>query len=161
MSLPAQGLVASRLRTCRIIHAAMVASLVIYAVVAHAVLRFGAGPGVELGRALPLVRGILFAVGGVMFVGVLVARPRLLSAEALGPLARRAGGPAALGQLQTRLLILLAVAEAIGVYGLVLCLLSARLSDFYALWTPALLAQLALTPRGELWEDVARAGTRP
>lgn len=95
-----------------------------------------------------------------LLAAVLILKPRLLSVEALSALARQAGADAALLQLQTRLVTLLAVSEAIALLGFVLFVLGGGLSDFYPLWAASVLGHLALTPRGELWKEVGQAGGR-
>jgi hypothetical protein len=63
-----------------------------------------------------------------------------------------------LAALQTRLVVLLALAEVVAVFGLVLFLLGGVIRDFYVLWLPAIGLQLLLTPTREVWEAVARGG---
>lgn len=152
--------VESRLRTARIIHAAIAVSLLVYAGLIHLLagaLDWKAPAGTR--EFAGLARWVLSGLGAAEFVGVLIGRSRLLASDALVRRDRRAGRDAALVQLQTRLVILLAVAESIGIYGLILFLLTARAQDFYLLWIPSLLAVLALAPRREVWEEVGR--TRP
>ena len=61
----------------------------------------------------------------------------------------------ALGLLQTRMIVCLALAETIGVYGLVLFVLGGSLRDFYVFLVPALALQLLLVPTREVWEAAA------
>lgn len=145
------------LRVTRVIHAAMLASLVVYAAVVH-VLRDAAGWRAVLPpEPLAVLKPILYALGAGMTLLVFVLRGRWLSAEAAREVARRQG-PAAAAHLQARTLVLLALAEAVGIYGLILFLLGGRLLDFYLLWGAAVAAQLALVPREETWHAAARAG---
>ncbi len=148
------------LRTTRIIHAAMLASLVMYAVVVH-VLRDAAGWRPALApEPLAILRPILYALAAGLTAAVFALRGRWLSADSAREVARRGGADAAAGHLQTRTIVLLALAEAMGIYGLVLFLLGGRLLDFYVLWAAAVLAQLALVPREEAWEAATRGAVR-
>lgn len=153
-------MVEARLRTARILFAALLASLLVYAAVVH-VLAWSVGWRGTVGEpALTLLRRLLLGLGAVVFAGALVARARLLGADGLVALARRAGAEAALAQLQSRTLILLALMESVGIYGLVLFLLGGRLADFYPLWGLGVLGQVLAAPRRQLWEEVSRAAPR-
>jgi len=150
--------VEARLRTARIIFAALVLSLVAYAVVVQVLVHVVGWRGTLPEPTAALLRWIFYALGAVMFAGGLVARGRFLRADALVTLARRAGTEAALTQLHARTIALLAVMESVAIYGLVLFLAGGRLADFYVLWGLGLLGQLLLAPRREVWEEVGRAG---
>jgi F0F1-type ATP synthase membrane subunit c/vacuolar-type H+-ATPase subunit K len=149
--------VEARLRLMRIVFAAMVLSLLVYAAIVHVL----AGPGgwrpIPTEKALTPLRWIVFGVGAALFAGSLAARGRVLAGASLVALARQQGLEAALAPLQTRTLVLVAVMEAVAIFGLVLFLLGGRLADFYALWSLGLLGQLLVAPRRELWEEVGRA----
>lgn len=159
MAQPGETGVSTRFRTARILHGAMVVTLLVYAGIVHLLQQTG-WSGRAAADALPLIRWILYALGAAEFLVVLVARSRALSAEGLEDAARRGGAEAALGLLQTRLVVLLALAESVAIYGLVLFLLGGSLRDFYVLWAAGLVAQLVLTPRRELWDEVARGAPR-
>ena len=114
------------------------------------------------------LRWPLYAYGTLLLLGALYARPRLLSVESrflrlqtLAEVARRGGSDAALNQLQRRLIVLLAMAEVPAVCGFVLFAVGGALQDFYLLAAASLLGLLALAPRRDLWEEVARIDTRP
>ncbi len=110
MTPPADGVVASRLRTSRIIHAAMVASLLVYAAIVHVFVEVWRWKGTAASPEVAgVVRWLLYGLGAAEFLGVLVARSRFLSSDALVDIARRSGREAALVQLQTRTLILQAL----------------------------------------------------
>jgi F0F1-type ATP synthase membrane subunit c/vacuolar-type H+-ATPase subunit K len=145
-------------RTSRVIHAAMVLSLFAYALVVHILSRIMEWQGVGPPDLLVALRWGLYLLGTLALGAALGLRGRLLSVEAAAFLARRAGAEAALRSLQSRLVLLLAVAEAPALFGFVLFLLGAGLRDFYLLWAASLLAQLALGPRREAWEAAARPG---
>ena len=141
----------SSLRTSRILHAALVASLLAYAVVVHvhrAVVPF---------RPLldePVLDGIRLAfyyLAGALALAVLLLRSRWLTVDA----AASAGT-----QLQTRLIICLALAESLGILGLLLTLMGASIRDFYVFWVPAIGLQLWLTPTRAVWEAAARGRRR-
>jgi|RhiMetdeSRZDD1v2_1073273.scaffolds.fasta_scaffold24956_7 hypothetical protein len=144
MSPPARPEVAASLRTSRLVHAAMVASLLVYAFLAHGILAPGGWRGTLDPGAFAVVGVLLYGVGAAVILVVLVLRSRWLSVDGGG-----GSGPA---QLQTRLIILLALAESVGIDGLVLFLLGGNLRDFYVLWAPALVLQLLLAPRQEVWK---------
>jgi hypothetical protein len=122
----------------------MVASLVVYAVLVSGYLAPTGWQGTLDPGAFAVVRLLLYGLGAAVILAVLVLRSRWLSVEA--------GAEAGVVQLQTRLIILLALAESVGIDGLVLFLLGGSLRDFYVLWTPAIVLQLLLTPRREVWE---------
>jgi len=145
-------------RTSRIAHAALVASLVVYAVVVHVIEATGSPPPMLEPGVVGIIRPLLFGLGAAVAVTVLVLRSRWLSADAAAPLARL-GVPAALTQLQTRLIVCLALAESLGVFGMLLFVLGGSLRDFYVLWTPAIVLQLVLTPGRDVW--AAATGGRP
>jgi F0F1-type ATP synthase membrane subunit c/vacuolar-type H+-ATPase subunit K len=144
--------VETTLRTSRIIHAALVGSLLLYAVVVHVSRATGAVRPVMDEPTLGGLRLAFYVLAGALALAVLVLRSRWLTADAA------AGTPAL---LQTRLITCLALAEAIGVHGLVLFLLGGTLRDFYVFLIPALGLQLLLAPTREVWEAAARrAGPR-
>ena len=166
-------IISARLRVSRIIHAAMVTSLVMYAVVVHLLREMvGWRPLMDSGL-VALLRWLMFGLGVVLLYVVEGLMPRLtavrgkievlrplwMSVEDLREVARRTGVEAALAQLQARLVVLMAVAEVPAVLGFVLSLLSGILTDFYILGGMSLLGVLMLTPRRALWEKVVRAGT--
>jgi F0F1-type ATP synthase membrane subunit c/vacuolar-type H+-ATPase subunit K len=151
--------VESRFRTARVIHAAIVVSLVIYVVLIHVLAGVRDWKGTAATPAVAgVMRWVFYSLGAAEFLGVLVARSRLLSSDALVEIGRRSGRDPALRELQSRMVILLAIAESIAVYGLILFVLTARLADFYLLWVPALVAVLALTPQREVWTEIGRRG---
>ena len=153
---PPDSSVETRLRVSRIIHAAMVVSLVVYAVVVHMLRAVVEWKPVAEPAVVETVRWLLYGLGAAALMGVLLLRSRFVSAKALGEIARRAGTGVALRQLQTRLIVFLAVSETPAVYGLVLFMLGGVLHDFYLLWAASLIGHLALTPKRDLWEEVAR-----
>jgi hypothetical protein len=99
--------------------------------------------------ALGVIRPAFYVMAGAIAVAVLVLRSRWLTVEA---------APPSLATLQTRLITCLALAEAIGVFGLVLFMMGGMLRDFYVLWVPAIGLQLLLTPTREVWEAAAHGG---
>lgn len=155
----------ARFRTGRIIHAAMVISVGLYAFIAHQIspLTGDHGSPPDLLRWL---RWVLYGYGAILLALVLAAlrvlslESRVLRLPTLTEVARRSGPEAALSELQRRLLVLLVIAEAPAVLGLILFFLGRDLFDFYVLAVPSLLCLVILSPRRELWEEVARAGTR-
>jgi F0F1-type ATP synthase membrane subunit c/vacuolar-type H+-ATPase subunit K len=150
VAAPRDPALESTFRNARIIHAALVASLVVYAVVVH-VLRATAPvrPPVDV-VVLEGFRVVFYFVAGGIVLGALLLRMRWLTVEATAPLP----------VLQTRLIICLAFAETIGVLGLLLALMGGSLQDFYVLWVPAIGLMLWLTPRREVWEAAARGRAR-
>lgn len=152
--------VSAQFRVARVLHAAMVSSLVVYAVIVYALRVVGWSTAMGAVQVATL-RWLLHGLGAAALVAVLVLKGRLLAAEAVGETARRAGAAAALATLQTRLVILMAVGETAAILGLILFLLTAELTDFIVLWIAALLGLLAVTPRRELWDEVARSAGRP
>jgi hypothetical protein len=143
-------------RTSRIFHAALVGSLVVYAVVVHVIEATGSLPRTVDPRVVGAIRPQLYGLGAAVAVTTLVLRSRWLSMDAAAPLARL-GVPAALAQLQTRLIVCLALAESLGVLGLLLFVLGGSLRDFYVSWTPAIVLQLLLRPGPEVWAAATRA----
>jgi F0F1-type ATP synthase membrane subunit c/vacuolar-type H+-ATPase subunit K len=138
-------------RTSRIVHAALVGSLLVYAVLVH-VLRATKPSQPMLDE--PVLEGVRVAVyflGGALALGVLLLRWRWLTVEAAAP---------PVTQLQARLIICLALAEAIGILGLLLALMGGSLQDFYVFWVPAVGLQLLLTPTRPVWEAAARSRRR-
>ncbi len=150
MPPPSGTPVAPSLRTSRIIHAALVASLVAYAVLVQGYLAPTGWRGTLDPGALAVVRALLYGLGAAVTLVVLLLRSRWMSVEA--------GAEVGVSQLLTRLIVLLALAESVGIDGLVLFLLGGHLRDFYVLWTPAIGLQLLLAPRREAWEGRRRSG---
>lgn len=128
MPPPSPAAPAASFRTSRIVHAALVGSLVLYAVLVHVVEATGSLQPTLDPWVVGIVRPLLYGLGAVVAVAVLVLRSRWLSPDAAAPLARL-GVPAALTQLQTRLIVCLALAESVGVFGMLLFLLGGGLRD--------------------------------
>jgi F0F1-type ATP synthase membrane subunit c/vacuolar-type H+-ATPase subunit K len=150
VAAPPSASLESAFRNARIIHAALVASVAVYAVVVH-VLR--ATVPVRPLVDEPVLEGIRLAsyfLGGALVLAVLLLRARWLSVDAAAPLP----------VLQTRSIICLALAETLAVLGLVLALAGGRFRDFYLFWVPAIGLQLLLTPRRAVWEAAARGRAR-
>jgi F0F1-type ATP synthase membrane subunit c/vacuolar-type H+-ATPase subunit K len=145
---PGESVEAS-LRTSRIVHAALVGSLLLYAVVVHVVRTTGAAPPPLHEPTLGRLRPALYGLGAGVALTLVILRSRWLPAGHAAP---------TLAALQTRLVVLLALAEVVAVFGLVLFLLGGVIRDFYVLWLPAIGLQLLLTPTREVWEAVARGG---
>jgi len=143
------------LRTARILHAALVGSLLVYAVVVHVIRGANALRPTLAEPTLGLVRVAFYALAAGVVVVVLVLRSRWLTAEAAAALGRGKERPVALRLLQTRMIVCLALAETIGVYGLVLFVLGGSLRDFYVFLVPAFALQLLLVPTREVWEAAA------
>jgi F0F1-type ATP synthase membrane subunit c/vacuolar-type H+-ATPase subunit K len=138
-------------RTARIIHAAVVASLLVYALVVHVLRATGPSRPLLDEPVLEGVRVAFYFLAGALALGVLLLRWRWLTVEAATP---------PVTQLQTRLFICLALAEAIGILGLLLILMGGSIRDFYVLWVPAVGLQLLLTPTRQVWEATARSPRR-
>jgi hypothetical protein len=156
MPPPPEGLVAVRFRTVRTIFLALLGSLVVYAVLVHAVgdtvrQRAAMAPAVAA-----TLRWVLHGIGVATFAGVLIARSRVLRAEPLVAPGRQRGLAAALDQLQARTVALLALMESVAIYGLVLFFVTGRLGDFYPLWALGLAGLVLAAPRAETWEEVGR-----
>lgn len=157
MAPPPGELVASRLRVTRVIAAALLGSLVVYAALVHYLGDVVRRPAPTAPAVATTLRWVLHAIGGLTFVGVLAARGRVLGPDALSTVGRRKGPAAALDQLQARTIALLALMESVAIYGLVLFVVTGRLRDFYPLWGLGLLGLLLLAPRAEPWDAVGRA----
>jgi F0F1-type ATP synthase membrane subunit c/vacuolar-type H+-ATPase subunit K len=151
VAAPPQPALEASFRTSRIVHAAIVASLLAYAVVVHvyrAVVPFR--PALDE-AVLEGVRLAFYFLGGAVALAVLLLRARGLTVDTAAP---------AVPELQTRLIICLALAEAIAILGLLLVFTGGSIRDFYVFWAPALGLQLLLTPTRELWEAAARGRRR-
>lgn len=151
MAAPPAPTLDASLRTSRIVHAAVVASLLVHAVVVHVYRAVVPFRPVLDEAVLEGVRLAFYFLGGAVALAVLLLRARGLTVDAAAP---------AVTELQTRLIICLALAEAIGILGLLLVFMGGSLRDFYVLWAPALGLQLLLTPRREVWEAAARGRRR-
>jgi hypothetical protein len=154
--MPPPAAPVASLRTSRIVHAALIGSLGVYAVLVHLVEATGSLQRTVDPRVVGTLRPLLFGLGAAVAVTALVLRSRWLSADAAAPLARL-GVPAALTQLQTRLIVCLALTESLGVLGMLLFVLGGSLRDFYVLWTPAIVLQILLRPDPEVWAAATRA----
>jgi hypothetical protein len=143
-------------RTSRIVHAALVGSLLLYAVMIPVLREVGVeGAGLDP-RILANVRIAFYAVAGALAVAALVLRSRWLTAEAAAALPRSAPGPPPLALLQTRLVTCLALVEGIGILGLVFFLIGGTLGDSGVFLLPAIGLQLLFAPSREVWDAAAR-----
>lgn len=152
-----RALIEARLRVVRVMHFAFLMSLVFYAVLVH-VLRavLGTFSGVGVSASIQPIRGLLYAVGVLAVGAVLVLKPRLLSAEGPGQSGGETDFLRVLRLLQARQIVLMALAEVAAICGLLLTLLGGAPTDFYLLGALSLLGLLAVIPRRDLWERLAR-----
>lgn len=153
----ARVLIETRLRIVRILHFGFLMTLVFYAILVQ-LLPMVLGSFSGLGGTAPIrpIRGLLYGGGALAVGAVLVLKPRLLSVQGLG---RPTGEPDLVRDLRllhTRQIALTAMAELAATSGLLLFLLSGVPADFYLLAALSLLGLLALTPRRDLWESLAR-----
>lgn len=151
MAPPPGSSLESSFRTSRILHAALVASLLAYAVVVHVYRAVVPVRPLVDEAVLEGVRLAFYFLGGAVALAVLLLRARGLTVDAAAP---------AVTELQTRLIICLALAETIGILGLLLIFMGGSIRDFYVFWVPALGLQLLLTPTREVWEAAARGRRR-
>ena len=136
-------------RGTAIVCGAMVASVLLYAVVAEVLRTQLPSGGVGAGANVDLLRYAFYLLAGVEGLAI--------------PFVRRAieappGDQASvLARLRTGALVAAALAEAPAVLGLVLFVLAGRRWDFYLLAGWSLLLQLVHFPRHERWEGAVRA----
>jgi F0F1-type ATP synthase membrane subunit c/vacuolar-type H+-ATPase subunit K len=138
-------------RETAIVCAAMVASVLIYAVVVKVLKtqRFPGGMGA--GANVDLLRYAFYLLAGIEGLAI----PLVRRAVEPGPTVRGS----ILARLRTGALVGAALAEVPAVLGLVLVVLAGRRLDFYLLAGWSLLLQLFHFPRYERWE-VARTAAR-
>lgn len=131
------------LRTARTVTAAMLASLVVYAVV---VKFFDAnGQGREPGEGAPMFRYLFYGLAVMTLVGVRFVRQLLL--------AKGGRGSAALQQLLTAQVVTGALVEAAGLYGLVLYFLTGSTLDAFVLIGLSAVMMVLYFPRAAAWES--------
>lgn len=140
----------SRLRVTQIISAAFALSVVIYGILAVALLGsrdLSGMPAMPPGQ-LELLRGVLYLIALVV-----QAAPVVFGRVILG----RPGGPDELGaRLQTRAIVALAVAEMPAMFGLVLALVGHSLRDILVLGAISLALIALRAPTAQRWHQVAR-----
>jgi F0F1-type ATP synthase membrane subunit c/vacuolar-type H+-ATPase subunit K len=146
VTAPAGPSIEEALRTSRIIHAALVFSVVIYAVVAHYYHALGASPALDASQ-VGVIRLAFYALAGALALAALAFRHRLTVAAAAPPLVA----------VQTRMIVCMALAEAIAILGMVLVFIGGGIRDFYVFAIPAVALQLLFAPRREAWEDAVRS----
>lgn len=144
------------LRTTRVVHAAFIASLFTYIVVA-ALIQRTAAPFHGFAPCAPtdLLRFIFYLLSILTFGILLLLRRTLLTPGRI-----RARSPESLEPLRTLTsyhVVLFALSETPAIYGLVLFLLGGEMGDFLGLVLLAFLYQLLACPRRELWEEAARS----
>jgi hypothetical protein len=119
--------------TLRILWGAILASLFIYLVIAHLLggeVRQRAGATVSV----PLFRNVLIVIGIIEILIIRFLRKRMLSKDALLKLRERRGPSDQMpivAQYTTVVVISAALAESIGIYGLLLYFLGADIQTFY------------------------------
>ncbi len=136
-------------RATRIIAVAMILSLLIYALIAE-LIRMQNAPfrGFVDFPQWPVLRWVLLAIA-LIYAGLIPVLRRAL-------LAPRTGGPAPGRRLQTASIVTFALCESVGVYGLVIFLISGSVADFYLFLVLSLALFGVWFPRRDRWEDWAR-----
>jgi hypothetical protein len=137
------------LRNSRIIHGALVFSLLVYAFLVHVILGGDFRAGMRESQ-VGVIRLAFYALAGALALAAVTFRYRITLFQAAPPLLA----------VQQRMVVCMALVEAIAILAMVLALLSGSIRDFYVLWAPALALQLFFAPTREVWEDAARAGGR-
>jgi hypothetical protein len=145
MTTPAGASLEDALRTSRIIHAALVFSVVIYAVIAHYYHALGAPARLDASQ-VGVIRLAFYALAGALALAALAFRYRLTVAAAAPPLVA----------VQTRMIVCMALAEAIAILGMLLVFIGGGIRDFYVFAVPAVALQLLFAPSREVWEDAGR-----
>lgn len=136
-------------RTTRLVCAAIIASLFIYALIVEILrsqLVFFAGLA-RLRRTQPL----LFAFYGLGIVAVLVTRlvnRRMMKTNESEPLAER------LIQLSRGSIVVAVLAELPALFGFVFFLLTGSSRDFYLLWFASLILEFIFFPRSGTWQSL-------
>ena len=148
---PPRDALAKACRTAQVIGAQFILSLGIYAFVIDQIQRTRAPfAGFVPGAPRDLLRWIFLALA---LAGLWLARvmQRSILANPATPL---------VGRLSSAAIVALALCEAIAIYGVVLFLLSGRVSDYYLFAALALVGFGIYFPRREAWQERARAMTR-
>ena len=152
--------------TLWVIWAAMLVSLFIYVVVCHQLGEEMRGGFVESGFPFTLFRNILYGVVAVELIMVYYLRKFMLKGR---PSAAKADNPGRLstlnklpfvGQYTAIVIISLAIADSIGIYGLVLFLLG---GDFKVLYTFIVISALTMVffrPKREELKQLAMVYTK-
>ncbi len=142
------------LRTTRIVAVGMVAALIVYAGVVELLrTRLTSLPAPLPPATVRTLRRALLAVA----LGQAALIPTLRRAL----LTPRPGAPAAGPRLQTVSIAVFAMCESVGVYGVVLFVLSRATIDFYPFFVLALGLFAVHFPRRERWDQWARQMTTP
>ncbi len=140
-------------RVTRTIGAAMIASLLVYAIVVQ-LIRINFPPFEGFAR-FPRWEVLRYA-----FVGLAVAGAALIRILRRRLLAVRPAGPAPGLALQTASIVTFAFCEAVGVFGFVLFLVGGRVVDFYFFLVLSLVLFGIYFPRYDRWAQRARGTTR-
>jgi hypothetical protein len=141
------------LRVVRIIHLAMLASAVLYVLVGEIVGPKGfIGEFTDLtsGDPVPLDESVIwngFVVLGVALAFVAIVLRQKLTSAAQETLLRSPGDAAALGRWRMAHIIAFALAESVVLFGLVLRILGAPLTQAAILYAIGIVALLVLSPR--------------
>ncbi len=143
-----------------IIWAAMLSSLVIYVVICH-LLEDSLRSGITVGFSLTTLRNILLGVS-VAELLVIHSIRRAMTAPGSGRRDSRSKEPRPLidkrvfmARYMTTVMVTLAIAESIGVYGLVLFLLGGGFNTLYIFILLSALAMVAYRPNTEEFETFA------
>lgn len=144
---------AQHYRVTRAIGAAMIASLLIYAVVVEIIrARFAPFEG--------FTRFPQWEVLRYAFVGLAVADAVLIRSLKARLLAARSAGTAPGAALQTASVVTFALCEVVGLWGFVLFVVAGSLVDFYFFLVLSLLLFGLHFPRWDQWQEWARRFAR-
>ena len=123
------------------------------AVVGFAIVGTVVAPGQQGGAGMQVVYALVLAAFGALVGSVLFRRISLQPARLAS--AYYAGGESALAQVLVRTAIVSgALAESVGIFGLIIALLTADTYYLYALCAVALIGVLSNFPRASKWRGV-------
>lgn len=155
--------------TILIIWAAMLFSLLVYAVVGY-VVKENAVMGMNEEFPLDILRNILFGIS-LLTIGAIWYLRKLLLQKLFSPNTTGTSFSAASGSVtgqhpvvQRYLVVILvstAMAESIGIYGLLLCLLGGQMMDLIILIMLSAFAMLIFRPRKDELESLMMTVSRP
>ncbi len=156
----AKNFIEKKRKICSLIFAGLLASLCFYAFIAVA-LRV-AVDGFEGFSALDdalysIVKLILTALAIIVVIIIIIWKNKKLSAEGISENVKEKGTEAAAESVMSSSIVLMALAESVGVYGLVLYLLNGALFDFISFGIASLVCLFLVYPGESVWIEVEKA----